>query len=88
MEFTLALEFTFSSQQNSQKQSNLIVTKLKLVNLNYILDYKLVIEKILKLVIRQVLMIYMLYSALKSMLYLHIVHNFKTCFIYFQQFLV
>ena len=63
--------------QNSQKQSNLIVTKLKLVNLNYILDYKLVIEKILKLVIRQVLMIYMLYSALKSMLYLHIVHNFK-----------
>lgn len=70
------------------KQSNLIVTKLKLVNLNYILDYKLVIEKILKLVIRQVLMIYMLYSALKSMLYLHIVHNFKTCFIYFQQFLV
>lgn len=70
------------------KQSNLIVTKLKLVNLNYILDYKLVIEKILKLVIRQVLMIYMLYSALKSMLYLHIVHNFKTYFIYFQQFLV
>ena len=69
-------------------RSNLIVTKLKLVNLNYILDYKLVIEKILKLVIRQVLMIYMLYSALKSMLYLHIVHNFKTCFIYFQQFLV
>lgn len=47
------------------KQSNLIVTKLKLVNLNYILDYKLVIEKILKLVIRQVLMIYMLYSAQK-----------------------
>ena len=64
------------------------MTKLKLVNLNYILDYKLVIEKILKLVIRQVLMIYMLYSALKSMLYLHIVHNFKICFIYFQQFLV
>lgn len=80
--------FRFKTVKNSQKQSNLIVTKLKLVNLNYILDYKLVIEKILKLVIRQVLMIYMLYSALKSMLYLHIVHNFKTCFIYFQQFLV
>lgn len=67
---------------------SLIDAKSELVNLNYILDYKLVIEKILKLVIRQVLMIYMLYSALKSMLYLHIVHNFKTCFIYFQQFLV
>ena len=63
MEFTLALEFTFSSQQNSQKQSNLIVTKLKLVNLNYILDYKLVIEKILKLAIRQVIKIYVVYSA-------------------------
>lgn len=45
------------------KQSNLIVTKLKLVNLNYILDYKLVIEKILKLVIRQVIKIYVVYSA-------------------------
>lgn len=49
--------------QNSQKQSNLIVTKLKLVNLNYILDYKLVIEKILKLAIRQVIKIYVVYSA-------------------------
>jgi len=45
------------------KQSNLIVTKLKLVNLNYILDYKLVIEKILKLAIRQVIKIYVVYSA-------------------------
>ena len=49
--------------QNSQKQSNLIVTKLKLFNLNYILDYKLVIEKILKLAIRQVIKIYVVYSA-------------------------
>lgn len=49
--------------KNSQKQSNLIVTKLKLVNLNYILDYKLVIEKILKLAIRQVIKIYVVYSA-------------------------
>ena len=41
--------FRFKTVKNS---SNLIVTKLKLVNLNYILDYKLVIEKILKLAIR------------------------------------
>ena len=41
----------------------MIVTKLKLVNLNYILDYKLVIEKILKLVIRQVLMIYIIFCT-------------------------
>lgn len=46
-----------------KKQSNLIVTKLKLFNLNYILDYKLVIEKILKLAIRQVIKIYVVYSA-------------------------
>ena len=64
------------------------MTKLKLVNLNYILDYKLVIEKRLKIVIRQVLMIYIVYSAQKWMLHLHILHNYKTCFIYFQQFLV
>ena len=52
------------------------------------INNKLVIEKILKIVIRKVLMIYIVYSAQKWMLYLHIVHNFKTCFIYFQQFLV
>lgn len=55
--------FRFKTVKNSQKQSNLIVTKLKLVNLNYILDYKLVIEKILKLAIRQVIKIYVVYSA-------------------------
>ena len=52
------------------------------------INYKLVIEKILKIVIKQVLMIYMVYSAQKWMLHLHIVHNFKTCFIYLQQILV
>ena len=52
------------------------------------INYKLVIEKILKIVIRQVLMIYIVYSAQKWTLHLHILHNFKTCFIYFQQFLV
>ena len=40
-----------------------IDAKSKLVNLNYILDYKLVIEKILKLAIRQVIKIYVVYSA-------------------------
>lgn len=55
--------FRFKTVKNSQKQSNLIVTKLKLFNLNYILDYKLVIEKILKLAIRQVIKIYVVYSA-------------------------
>ena len=52
--------FRFKTVKNSQ---NLIVTKLKLVNLNYILDYKLIIEKILKLAIRQVIKIYVVYSA-------------------------
>ncbi len=41
-----------------------------------------------KIVFRQVLMIYIVYSAQKWTLHLHILHNFKTCFIYFQQFLV
>lgn len=37
--------FRFKTVKNRQ---NWIVYKSKLVNLNYILDYKLVIEKILK----------------------------------------
>lgn len=52
--------FRFKTVKNSQ---NWIVGKSKLVNLNYILNYKLVIEKILKLAIRQVIMIYIVYSA-------------------------
>ena len=52
------------------------MTKSKLVNLNYILDYKLVIEKILKLAIRPVIKIYVVYSA----------QNYNITFAYITQF--
>ena len=52
------------------------MSKSKLVNLNYILDYKLVIEKILKLAIRPVIKIYVVYSA----------QNYNITFAYITQF--